>query len=384
MPQHDTTEVRKIVYGGLGLAFHGDDTVFLPYAAPGDVVEFSVAKRKKNVLFGRIERIVEPSPSRREPACPVFGDCGGCHLLHLADEAELPVKTATVLENLSRIARIRTEAASVTACPSRGGYRNHCVVHVDADGRPGFLRRESSEVVPFPEEGCLLLPQEMRDAIAALPPGALPPGGSVRVRMDRFGAINFWGLGDRVDPPDVLMEADGMLFPVAADAFFQVNRFLNDELIRLVLAQRLAGRRRLLDLYCGVGIFTLPAGRIVGEALGIERSAAAVKGAAAAAKLNKVGNVRFQAGRVEDHAGRLRDFDAVIADPPRSGIPKRALASILRLRPAVFVLVSCDPPTLARDAARLVEAGYVPGGFHVVDLFPGTYHVETVALFTRG
>jgi 23S rRNA (uracil1939-C5)-methyltransferase len=378
-----TTTVKKIVYGGWGLAHHDGRTLFLPCTAPGDTVEFTLVKEKKKVLFGHVDSIVEPSPRRIAPECPVFGECGGCHSLHLGYEDEIATKETVLLENLERIGKVKTALAGVTASPERFGYRNHAVLRVNDEGRPGFTARESESVVPFPEQGCLLLPRVIRDEIAALPPESLPRGGEVRVRLDRFGAVHFWGLTDRVGPPDVLMEAKGFLFPVAPESFFQVNRHLNARLIDLVVSLPREVRRRLLDLYCGVGFFTLPLSRLVMEATGIESDAPAYRSAIAARRLNKTTNIRFMHGVVERMIHKLRDFDIIVADPPRSGIAAQALKGIIRIRPTELIVVSCEPPTLARDTARLIEAGYFLRAVHLVDLFPGTYHIETVALFRR-
>jgi 23S rRNA (uracil1939-C5)-methyltransferase len=377
-------EIKKIVHGGYGLAFVEDRTIFIPYTAPGDKVEFSAVREKKNVIFGRTERLVEPSPVRREPECPAFETCGGCHLQHLSYDDEIKVKRESILEDLERIGKIKTDFKSVIPSPSRYGYRSHAIFKVDDERRAGFLMRESDTLVPFPAQGCLLLPEEMRTAIAAIPPEGFEPLTEVRVRMDRDGGVHFWGLLDRVGPPEVLMEAGGLMFPVNRDGFFQVNRFLGTSLIELVLSLPRTVRRRLLDLYCGAGFFTLPLAKMAQEALGIERDQLAIRNAVAAARLNAVGNVKFRRADAEREIGRLGGFDLVIADPPRLGLPRPVLQGIIRIKPQDLIFISCDPPTFARDAKALVEADYILSEIHLVDLFPATYHAEIVAVFRRG
>lgn len=378
-----TARIERIVYNGMGLSHFEGSPLFIPYTAAGETVEFAVTSRRKSVLFGEATRILEPSPLRCEPACPIFGRCGGCHFLHVGYEEEIRIKRETVLDALGRIAKIETEIAGVIPCPERFGYRNHALFKVGSGGETGFSRRESSEIVPFPEQGCLLLPEAMRRAIAELPPAALAPMTKVRARLDSFGAVHLWGLRDRVGPPDVLMEAGGYRFPVQPEAFFQVNRLLNTLLMELVAGLPRGAPRRAVDLYCGAGFFTLPLAGRCGEVVGIEIQRQACRSATAAAKLNQVSNVRI----VRDSAGRalprIGEADLVLTDPPRSGMPPEVLRAIVRLRPAEIVMVSCDPPTFARDAKRLAEASYHPAEIHVVDLFPGTFHVETVGLFTR-
>jgi 23S rRNA (uracil1939-C5)-methyltransferase len=377
-------EIKKIVHGGYGLAFVEGKTAFIPYTAPGDTVEFAAAREKKNIIFGRVERIVEPSPLRREAECPVFGSCGGCHLQHLGYEDEIKIKRESILDDLERIGKTKTDFKRVIPCPERYGYRNHAIFKVDATRRPGFLMRESDTLVPFPPQGCLLLPEEMRKEIAEIPPEAFEPLTEVRVRMDRFGAVHFWGLLDRVGPPEVLMEAGGLMFPVNHDSFFQVNRFLSTALIELVVSLPGAVRRKLLDLYCGAGFFTLPLAKMAIEAFGIEQDQGAARNATAAARLNTVTNTRFRRGDAEKEIGRLGGYDLIIVDPPRLGLPKAVLQGIIRIKPQELIFVSCDPPTFARDAKALIEAGYILSEINLIDLFPATYHAETVAVFRRG
>ena len=377
------TRIERIVYGGLGLAYFEDMTLFLPYASAGDTVEFTVTKKKKNCLFGEITGIVEPSPARREAQCPVFGRCGGCHFLHLGYEEETSIKKETFLSTLKRIGKIEAEIASYTLCPERFGYRNHALFKVGEGGVAGFSKRESNEIVPFPEQGCLLLPPEMREAISSLSPESLTPGVKVRSRLDSFGTINFWGVDGVISPPDILMKAGDFSFPVYPEAFFQINRYLNDALMGLVVSLPKHTARKFLDLYCGVGFFTLPmAGRAI-DVVGIEVQRQAHKSAVSAARLNKVSNARFIRETAERGFSKTGEADLVLTDPPRSGIPAGVLKSIIKLRPREIIMVSCDAPTFARDAARLIEAHWTPSEIHLIDMFPGTYHVESVALFSR-
>lgn len=380
--QSQQTTVKKIVYGGLGLAHHEGRTLFLPFTAPGDLVEFTVTAQKKKCLFGAVTSIIEPSPARIEPECPVFGRCGGCHLLHLGYGDEIRLKEEWVVESLERIGRIKTAVRSVTPSPSRSGYRNHAVFRTEG-GRPGFLMRESDEVIPFPPSGCLLLPPRMREAVSGLPESSLPEAGEVRVRIDRYGMVHFWGLKDVAGPPDLLMEAGGFHYPVSPGAFFQVNSFLAGTLADLVVSLPRKAVPRAVDLYCGAGFLSLPLSRISEEVIGIERDAEACGNAHAAARLNRIPNVQFRKGPAERELKRIREAWLVVADPPRSGLPAALMKDLVKLRPREIVMVSCEPPTLARDAGRLLEAGYLLSEIHLLDMFPGTFHVETVALFRR-
>ncbi len=376
-------EIKKVVYGGWGLAHHQGKTLFIPYTAEGDRVRFSSYRRSKNTHFCELKEVVKPSPLRRQPRCDVFGRCGGCHLLHVSYRDEIEIKRKSVLETLQRIGKISTSLTGIIPSPERWGYRNHAVFRLTAEGQPGFLEAGSSRVVPFPPGGCPLLPAEVRRAIGELPRQSFPPGGEIRVRLDKFGAVNFWGLRDQPGAPDILMSANGFVYPVSPDGFFQVNRLLNDRLIDLVQSLTPGGRRKILDLYCGCGFFTLPLSTGVTEAAGIEIDREAVDNAKAAARLNGRKNVSFRRGEIGEALKDFNQMDTVVADAPREGISRTALKRILSLKPEQIVIISCEPPTFARDAARLIRGGLKISQIYMIDLFPATYHTELVALFNR-
>ena len=379
----DVTTVKKIIQGGYGLAFYEDKTVFLPYTAPGDKVEFSVEKKKGKVLFGRIEKILEPSSIRRPPECPNFGKCGGCHFLHLDYEDEIKTKKSMVLETFEKIGKFKPVINDIIPSPSRFGYRNHSIFRTDESGRPGFFMAESDKVIPFPQSGCLLLPKSMREMIAGLGNDSLKPNSEVRVRIDKFGAIHFWGLKETFSPPDILMEAGGYLFPISPETFFQVNTLLNSKLIELVLSLIRKRINKIVDLYCGAGFFTLPLAGKTTQIIGIEGAEKACENARAATKLNKIPNTNFKRGNVEQKFKKMGKVNLILADPPRSGMAKKVIEEIVRHKPEELIIISCDPPTLARDSSRLIQAGYTPSDIYLIDLFPGTYHIETVIHFKK-
>jgi 23S rRNA (uracil1939-C5)-methyltransferase len=179
------------------------------------------------------------------------------------------------------------------------------------------------------------------------------------------------------------MKAGDLSFSVYPEAFFQINRYLNDSLMKLAVSLPTQTAQKFLDIYCGVGFFTLPMARRAIEAVGIEVQRQAHKNAVASARLNKVANVKFIRETAERGFSRIGGADLVLTDPPRAGIPASVMKSIIKLRPREIIMISCDAPTFARDAARLVEAQWTPSEIHLIDMFPGTYHVESVALFKR-
>jgi len=376
--------IKKIVHGGYGLGFADGKTIFVPYTAPGDVIEYRITRKKKNIFFAETVRILEPSPMRIEPQCPVFGMCGGCHLQHISYENELEIKKRIVLESLERIGKIKTELSGLIPSPERYTYRNQAIFRVNGNGEKGFFRRESRRIVQFPKNGCLLLPESMGKIISELPADILPDEGEVRVRLDADGGVHFYGLRGQNGPDEIMMKAGGYLFPIKPDSFFQVNRFLLERMMALVKSIPLKVRFRLLDLYCGVGFFSFPLSRLVMEGVGIERDRDAYESAVRGLMENKIINITFRNRSVEEEIGKLRDFDLMVVDPLRTGMAPGVLQGIIRIRPKELIFISCDPPTLARDARILVESGYTLSDVYLIDLFPATYHTESIAVFRRG
>jgi len=377
------TTIKKIVQGGYGLAFYQGKTVFIPYTAPGDKVEFTVKKRKRNILFARLEELLEPSEKRIFPECPNFGKCGGCHLLHIDYPFEIETKKTMVKETLNRLGDIEADFSKVIPSPQRFGYRNSCIFRIGASWRPGFLEAESSWVVEFPPQGCLLLPDRMREAISTIPRDSIPDSGQVMARTDKFGNVYFWGLAGIATPPDALMESGGFLFPVKPEGFFQVNRFLNDNLIDLVCSLPRKKKGKALDLYSGAGFFSLSLASKGFEVTGIEGNRDSHSSAVAAAKLNDIQGIRFIRGSVESEIARTGKADLIVADPPRAGMSRKVIDSIAGKKPEEVILVSCDPPTLARDLSRLAKKGYQVQEIHLIDMFPATAHTETVVLLAK-
>ncbi len=376
--------IKKVVHGGYGLGFDDGKTIFVPYTVPGDVIEYRITRKKKNIYFATVVKLLEASPMRVEPPCPIFGRCGGCHLQHISYDDELEIKKRIVLESLERIGKIKTELTGLIPSPERYGYRNQAIFRAEEHGTIGFYKRESREIIPFPEGGCLLLPESMRKTIADLPGDVFPEVGDVRARMDAEKRVHFYGLRGLNGPEEIIMKAEGFIYPIKPTSFFQVNRFLLERMTALVRSIPLKVRLRLLDLYCGVGFFSFPLSRVVVEGVGVERDREAYESALRGLRENRIINITFKNRSVEDEIGRLKDFDLVVVDPPRTGMVQGVLNGIIRVRPKELIFISCDPPTLARDAKLLVESGYTLSEVHLIDLFPATYHTETVAVFRRG
>jgi 23S rRNA (uracil1939-C5)-methyltransferase len=405
--------LTDMAHGGSAMGRHEGKVIFVPYALPGETVTAEVIQDKRRFARARLLEVDERSPDRAVPPCPFFGQCGGCQWQHAAYPAQLAFKTAVVRDQLVRLGRFADPPVRDTvASPEPWHYRNHVQFAVDRQGRLGFQAAASRRIVPVDE--CLLLHPLLDEIFLALDLGSegeLPPLRRISLRA----GIN---TGDRMivfetvddEPPQlevdfpvscVLLLADGRpvnlvgynhiservagrTFRISAGSFFQVNAPQTETLIRLV-TEYLApdGDEALLDAYCGVGTFALTLADKVGHVIGVESAPTAVEDF----RINAQGmdNVAILPGTVEKVLPRLEGpVDVAVLDPPRTGMLPDAVAALIRLAPERVVYVSCDPATLARDGRTLADAGYDLAVVQPVDMFPQTYHVETVSLWVKG
>lgn len=408
---HELT-LSTLTYGGEALG-HLDDgrAVFVPFALPGERVRVQLVEHRERFARGEVIEILEAAPERIAPRCRHFGTCGGCHYQHLAYEKQLVLKSEIVRQQLARIGRI--EGAHVQAAvgsPQIWNYRNQAQFHLTPDGELGYVgaRRgliPSRGVVPIKE---CHLPEA---PINAMWPQVKLEG---RLGIERL-SIRAGSDGDLLvvlesDTPQMPLleieagvsithrfEAQNLIlagtdhitmrvlerdFRVSAGAFFQVNTPVAEHMVRHVLNSLPAELDTAVDVYCGVGLFSAFLAPRCGRLIGIDSSAAAC--ADYVANLDEFQNVELYEDLVErvlpalDMKPRM-----MLVDPPRAGLEANVLEAIVRMAPEMLIYVSCDPSTLARDAARLIEAGYGLQGVTPFDLFPHTYHIESISIFRR-
>lgn len=345
--------------------------LFVPFGLPGDQAEVLLTERKRNFARGQLVRLLEPSPQRVTPLCPHFTICGGCEWQHIPYAEQLRLKEANVRTHLTRIGKIASP--NVRPClpsPTPYAYRNHARLQSSTTGAIGYRAARSHEVVAI--EACPILEPalnaELRHLIAPDQPAA-PGEFELRVAMPlRIGDYTYH---------------------ISPQAFFQANTPVAAQLVTEVLqALALHGHEQVLELYCGVGLFTIPIATAVGSVVGIEANAAAVADAHQnALAADVLARVEFITAPVEqainDPALAQRAWDAIVLDPPRAGVAPAVLTTLLNFAAPTLVYVSCDPATLARDAQLLGANGYHLHYAQPLDMFPQTHHVETVALFAR-
>lgn len=401
-------EVTTPVYGGECMGRLADGrAVFVPYTLPGELVRIELVEEKRGFARARLLEVVRPSPRRIEPRCKHYGACGGCHYQHTDYQTQLEIKQAVVRDQLERIGGITNPPVSeVVPSPSAWNYRNHIQFHLDSTGKLGFQGWGSHAVVPIaechlPENGLneiwpqfdleplpgverlslrlgsdeeVLLVLESSDPVAPdfsvdIPLSAvhLSPAGKIILAGDDF----------------IMMEVHGRVFKVSAESFFQVNTAQAEAIVSHILdSLPLDEKMTVLDVYCGVGLFSGFIAPKVKRCIGVELSESACDDFAV--NLDEFDNVELYMGQAETILPALKIRpDIVLVDPPRAGIDRMALDAMIDLQPKTIVYISCDPATLARDVKRLAAGGYHLRQVTPFDLFPQTYHVECVALLEK-
>lgn len=392
-----TTE--RLAYGGDAVARHEGLTIFIPMAAPGERLRVRVIERKKNYARAVLETIIEPSPLRRAPRCVYFGDCGGCQLQHLNYAAQLDAKAGFIRDALTRIGKIAWPADIPVLHADEFGYRARAQIKIraayppsDQPPRIGFNRAASNTVCDV--MSCPVLVPELDDALRSLRERAGTQAGAdlaqlseVEVAAGETG-IAFAPAAGGLPSGQLVRTVGGLTYRFSPRTFFQGNVRLLETLIEEALNDY-AGRLAI-DLYAGVGLFTLPLARRFSRVVGVESHTEAAQFARHNIAANQVTNIALQHARVErwlaDFAGKQtgegEPVDLLLLDPPRAGAGE-ALAGIAALKPGRIVYVSCDPTTMARDLRGLLDAGYALDRVTGVDLFPQTFHIETVAHLHR-
>lgn len=429
--------IEKLVYGGDGLARlpsdeHGPGkAVFVPFVLEGETIEASILEQKRGFARGRTERILQPSSQRVEPPCPYFGRCGGCQYQHIRYEHQLEIKAAILKETLRRIAKVEMET-EITIHPSPPwNYRNRSRLQVRTapDFALGYYKFNSHEVLPV--EQCPVSSPLINRAISAfwrmgrereLPDGireieffvnaedtellievSCEPGTpstpirewsdvARRTLPEITGIVahkaDTANVGKRAEPKriatsgsgEINYRVDGVSYRVSAGSFFQINRYLINELVSIVCRQD--GGDVALDLYAGVGLFSTFLSRKFAQLIAVESSQTSYLDLLH----NSPSNVKAVRATTADFlrsADRKLRPDLVVVDPPRSGLGETVVQSLAGLGAHRMTYISCNPATASRDLVGLLSAGYRIEQAHLVDLFPQTYHLESVFHLAR-
>ncbi len=422
--------IEKLVYGGDGLARLPADengrgkAAFLPFVLPGENVEAKLIEQKPGFARGRAEKILQASAKRIEPSCPYFQTCGGCHYQHASYEYQLEIKAAILKENLRRIAKLELETELMVHPSPPWNYRNRTrlKIRTQPEFAVGYYKYNSHDFLPI--EQCPISSPLINQAIRVL--------GQTGTKIADVDEIELFANADdsqvlaelyclpnisesaakkiaeelqqnlpqcagvvafrRASSPaeakaaaaagatDIHYHTDHGAYRVSAGAFFQVNRHLINELAKVVTSE--SKGQTALDLYAGAGLFAVPLARSFAQVIAVESSQTSQSDLA----YNSPANVKTIRATVEQYltsAPTKLSPDLVVLDPPRSGLGENVVRSLAGLRSPRVTYVSCDPATLARDLGGLLKAGYRVEQAHMFDLFPQTFHLETVLQLAR-
>jgi 23S rRNA (uracil1939-C5)-methyltransferase len=382
-------EVEKLVYGGDGLIRHEGQVVLTPFVLAGERVDAEIEKPKQGVARGKLTAVTVESADRVRPECEYFGRCGGCHYQHASYAAQLEAKRAILRETLERVGKLKDLPEVETISGEPWGYRNRAQFHVE-NGKLGYLERGSHKLCAI--ESCPISSPMVNRTIASLNRmlkdrrwpkfirslEVFTNEADVQVNImeyDQPVAKRFFDWAEEEIPGLVTGALEYGRFRVSHGSFFQSNRFLAARMAEYALAG--AGGQSAIDLYAGVGLFTLPMAEQFEKVMAVETGTGAIRDLEFNAKRAGLA-IDTSVGNVDEYLlQRESGADFVLADPPRTGLGKPVTTRLSELRPARIVLVSCDPATLARDLAALPD--YRLESLALVDLFPQTFHIETVA-----
>jgi 23S rRNA (uracil1939-C5)-methyltransferase len=380
LPTEETLTIEKLVYGGDGLARLHGKVVLTPYVLPGEVVRAEVERVKSDLFRGRLIQVISPSPSRISPPCPFFLHCGGCHYQHAESSFQVEQKRLILQEALRRVGKIEFKGEIQTIAGEAWGYRNRAQLHIE-NGSVGYFEHGSHSLCPI--DHCSIASPALNNAIAKLN-GHVLPRVTTTVELFTNETDTQFHVWDRLPAAGYrLFESLGTNGPidydgfrVSPDSFFQVNRFLIEALVQCAIGDR--GGNWAVDLYAGVGLFSARLAERFMKVTAVESSRRAFQ------------DLQFNINRralpviaenkpTEEFVGSLDQTpELILADPPRTGLGKEVVRELVRIRAPQLTIVSCDPATLARDLQGLLAGGYSIEEITMVDLFPQTFHLETV------
>ncbi|MEK6776166.1 MAG: class I SAM-dependent RNA methyltransferase [bacterium] len=394
------TRIDSMAYGGYGVARVDGFVHFVPGSAPGDLAEIEPVVRKKRHGFSRLCRIVEPSPLRTDPFCPYFGECGGCQYQHIRYPEQLRIKQKIFVEQMRRIGGLTNIPQPEMSGSEAKRIRMRFHLH---DGDIGLYRTRSHTLCPIHECG-IASPQVnavLQEIQGFLKRDRKTFNGTITILTSPAGALLaatlaqgeasdlYQSLAHAVQGCTVLeqdkrivlgepylpVSVRGLTLYVPPDAFSQVNPEINEILVGGI-CEFMKGSEQVMDLYCGCGNITLPLSQVCTSVVGVESEPGSVDAASHSASMAGITNASFRTADVLK--AEIGDADGLVLDPPRSGLPASLIRNITNQRPMKIAYISCNPSTLARDLSLFVEAEYRIDSIRLLDMFPHTYHIESL------
>ncbi|PWH17066.1 MAG: hypothetical protein DDG59_08455 [Anaerolineae bacterium] len=399
----------EMVFGGSAMGRLPDGrALFVPYALAGERVLVEIAEEKAHHAFGKLLSVLQPSPQRIAARCPHFGECGGCHYQHLPYPEQVNLKAKLLVEQFQRIGGFdEVPPVEIYPSPAAWHYRNSLQFHLTPEGKLGFQRAQSQETLAI--EQCFLPVEPLMDLWKQI---ELDPTSGVEravLRCDSVGNLLLVLESQNPQPPEVLieelpisvvhlspagslviagsehlwMEVKGQWLRLSAEAFFQVNLAVAEQIVTFLLNHlTLSSHDTLLEVYCGGGLYSSFLAPKVKRLIGIESSPSACRDFEV--NLDAFDQVELYEATAEQVLPALKlQPQTILLDPPRSGLSKTVRQAIGQLAPPQIAYISCDPATLARDARAFAQCGYRLEHLAFFDMFPQTYHIECVALMHK-
>jgi 23S rRNA (uracil1939-C5)-methyltransferase len=372
LPIEETLTIEKLVYGGEGLARLDGKVILTPFVLPGEVVRVETDRAKNDLWRGRLIEVLQPSPLRVTPGCPYFQCCGGCQYQHIDYPFQLEQKREILREVLQRVGKIGFAGEIGIVSGEPWHYRNRVQLHIEG-GAVGYFEQGSRKLraidhcpIASPKLNDTIGKIEAQRATTALELFSNETDVQVNV-LDRVPRAELTALASLgVTTP---IEYGG--FQVSRNSFFQVNRFLIDQLVECAIGN--SKGQWAVDLYAGVGLFAVKLAERFAKVTAVESGGSAFRDLTHNFPQAPVN------ANVEEYLGGLQDTPGfILSDPPRAGLGKLAVKELVRIRAPRLTIVSCDPATLARDLQGLIAGNYRIDKITLVDLFPQTFHLETV------
>lgn len=391
-------EIEKLDHFGNGMTKIDGKIVFVPKTLKGDIVNIEIVRDNKKFLEGKVVEFIKKVP--RKSICPYSNICGGCHIIDMEYSEQLNYKVEKIKELFKKSFGKDIEIEEIIS-DSNINYRNKITLHVK-NNKLGFYKEDSHDLVEI--DKCIVSREEINLVIDKLKSIVKENDiTDVMIRsnkgilLDIKGNVSKKDILDKLDNIDVIYLNDvlikgeeviyeevlGKKFKISPKSFFQVNTKVCSKIfekVRKFVQDK--NYNKVLDLYCGTGIIGILISDLVNIVVGIEVVGQAVENANSNKKLNEVKNINFICDKVENRINEFKNIDLIIVDPPRSGLDKNSISSIIKIMPKDIIYISCDPNTLVRDL-KILSNDYDIKNISIADMFPNTYHVESIIFLQR-
>ena len=395
-------KIENLNHQGMGITKVNGKITFIPKTIPGDIIELLITKEHKNYNEGKLIKIITPSKDRINYNCPYYDKCGGCHIANLSYDKGLKYKKDKVINIFKKYNKIDI-IPEIIPSPSFLHYRNKITLHIK-NNIIGLYEEKTNNIIDI--DNCLLVSDEINNIISSLKSiKDLNNINKIEIReLDNIITINIIGkyltkeIQDLLSKDNItlyhnnilihgkklpIITLDNYKFIVSPESFFQVNTKQTINLYKEILEISKPTREdRILDLYCGTGTIGIYLSQHCKEVLGIEINKSSIENANKNKEINNIKNIQFKLGDVSKVLDIDYKADIIIVDPPRSGLDKHTIDTILKIKPKKIIYVSCDPITLSRDI-NIFKDNYKLNNIKLYDMFPNTYHVETVMVLER-